>query len=368
MISEQCQKISRGLVVLVFCSALLSSGLLMNGDQFGKVNLLYLLFLFVIFPLLSLAATLILPLFNTNKSFVSVLLALPVWPRSWLADIQDLKRRGILSDWLFAQGQKLALTFSLGSLLAFVLVLLFNDVTFVWRSTLLSAEQLFPVLAVLAKPWFFIPQAQPLLEMVALAQDSRLGSSAMLGVANSWWQYVLVSQICYALLPRCALFYFGRRRLNLKLQQLNRQYLEQEKTQIVTPDVSQVPLKAVAKLEKQREAYVLVSSVELSDELQAQWDQQLGVAEQVYPIAGLGSLQSEQAALADPRSKILLVAAWEPPMGDLEDFMRQTQGIIIPVDWQKNKFCKLSVLHLDEWRRFCYSLENWQLQQVEVVE
>ena len=49
------------------------------------------------------------------------------------------------------------------------------------------------------------------------------------------------------------------------------------------------------------------------------------------------------------------------------DFMQQTTGIIMPLDWQGEQFQRISDLHLDEWRRFCYPLSRWQLQQLGVL-
>ena len=261
----------------------------------------------------------------------------------------------------------MALTFSIASLAAFLFVLLFNDVTFVWRSTLLSAEQLFPILQALAKPWIFFEGAQPLEAMVHAAQDSRLSNNAtsQLSAASSWWLYVLMSQIVYAIIPRAGLFIWGRIRLSQHIASI-----EKESARISAVDQSAneqpEPLKEVVELVDQLEEYVLLSATVLPDSLKQHLYQQIGNPKFEYVLSGQESTDIEEKAVLDTRKKVLVVAAWEPPLGELADFMVLTQGVIIPVDWKSEQFCQLSELHLDEWRRFCFPMKQWQLQLLEI--
>ncbi len=366
---KQYRYISHGLVGLVFCFALLSSAFLISGDQYGKVNLLFLLLLFVAWPLFSLVLSLVSAFSHSKKSSASLLLSLPIWPTTWQLAINDLKRAGTYPFWLFAQGQKLALTFSVASLIAFLFVLLFNDVTFVWRSTLLSADQIFPVLNTLAKPWFFIETAQPLPEMVRIAQDSRLSVNSQLTAAGSWWLYVLMSQVFYAIFPRSVLFIWGKVRLSryqLSLEK-NTKSTHEAESELGNAFVPQAePLKDVVQLASQSQEYVLLSGVTLPEVLKQELYKQIGVAQQEYELSAQENAGNEAKAIQDSRKKVLIVAAWEPPLGELADFMALTEGVIIPVDWRNDKFCQLSELHLDEWRRFCHAMKQWQLQLVEV--
>jgi len=54
-------------------------------------------------------------------------------------------------------------------------------------------------------------------------------------------------------------------------------------------------------------------------------------------------------------------------MGELEDFMRESKGVLLILDWDEDKFQQISPVHLDEWRRFCFPIKNWQLQQLEAL-
>lgn len=374
MSTEQNRPISNGLAVLVFCAAIFSSALLIGGDQFGRVNLLYLLLLFVAWPVLSLILALFLYWGKSEKGLVVWLLSIPVWPRSWLLSLDALKQQGLLPLWVFTQSQKLALVFSAGCILSFIFVLLFNDVTFVWRSTLLQSQQIYPLLSWLAKPWFFIYQAQPVLAMVEISQDSRLSLNPQLASAGVWWRYIFWAQLCYAITPRLVLYIWGLK----KLRKIEREALKGS-LPLVKADVhdtslakknatnTKAQLTEVISNDHHLGEYVLLSWVQLPEVLLNKLTAVLGVPVTVYQIGAQASLESEQNALEDKRKKLLIVAAWEPPMGELEDFMQQTTGIIMPLDWQGEQFQTISDLHLDEWRRFCYPFSRWQLQQLGVL-
>ena len=365
---ESLTRISTGLSLLVFCLAVFSTTAVISGDQQGRVNLLYLLLLFVAWPLISLLLTLVLAVTNSNVNSVSSLLALPIWPRVWTDALRQLRRDDLQRAWLFCQSQKIALVFSIGCITAFIFVLLFNDVTFIWRSTLLSAEHVFPVLQLIAIPWGLLESAQPLMALVEASRDSRLQFNQQLSSTGSWWQYVFMAQLTYALFPRLLLFVWGARRYALAVGAL-----AQEKASIESQLNHLHHLQQVQKqpqhLSRMRyasaftEPYVLLSWTQLPEGLQTKLTAVIGVPEHIYQLAGNCDLQLELQAQQDSRAKLLIVASWEPPMGELEDFMMQCQGVLMPLDWKYEQFVAVDEMHLDEWRRFCQSQKKWQLQQ-----
>ncbi len=361
--ADSYQQISSGLSVLVFGAAIVSSSVLISGDQLGRVNLLYLLILFVAWPVVSLLLMVILSVIKTEKSLVNALLAIPIWPRTWLDTVSQLKRTGLFKQWLFCQSQKMALVFNAGCLLAFVFVLLFNDVTFVWRSTLLNASQVLPVLETIALPWLFIDSAQPLLSMLEMAQDSRLSLNPHLVAASAWWQYIFMAQVVYALMPRLCLYLVSRKQLLNALAASEIAAKNSRDFAAHSSTVSQRPnLKKISRTSAVSGNYVLLNWAGLPERLISQVEQVYGTNERVYSLNEMTDLASELTVINDDRVKLLIVAAWEPPMGELEDFMRQTQGIVLPLDWSSDQFQSISALHLDEWRRFCFALPNWELQ------
>jgi hypothetical protein len=359
---DYCQRISNGLGIFVFCSAILSSAMLISGEQMGRVNLLYLLMLFVAWPVMAIILAALLSFSKTDKGMVSILLAVPIWPRLWVNALHKLKADRLFQPWLFCQSQKVALTFSAGCLLAFMFVLIFNDVTFVWRSTLISAEQLYPLLQWVAVPWLLIESAQPILSMVEASQDSRLSLNLnphLLG-ASSWWQYILMAQLTYAIVPRLILYCYSLKLLANTKRDL--QPLSMPDNDPRNLESNPRSLVAVSHSKTHLANYALLNWTLLPEPLYRKFEMVMGEPKVIYSLGASGSIAQEQAAIEESTLKVLVVAAWEPPMGELADFMQLTNGIIIPLDWHKNDFQKVSALHLDEWRRFCYAFPDWQLQ------
>jgi hypothetical protein len=80
-------------------------------------------------------------------------------------------------------------------------------------------------------------------------------------------------------------------------------------------------------------------------------------------VAVSPDMDKEQiSALADnPLPLLLVVKAWEPPLGELADFMADTQGFIMPCDLQQGEIKKPASFHLQEWQRFAAEQKNWQI-------
>lgn len=89
--------------------------------------------------------------------------------------------------------------------LVFVFWLLATDITFVWRSTLLSAgEQLSATLNLFAWPWLWAWPSASVSEQLLL--DSQLYTNSALTVgawqSRQWWQYLLATMLVWVWLPR----------------------------------------------------------------------------------------------------------------------------------------------------------------------
>lgn len=366
VVNQNSKRLATGLSFLAFFMAFTATAVLMVGDEFGKVNLIYLLLLFVLLPLFSLGLTLYCAVFNTPFNVTNLLLNFPFWPSAWLDSLSVLKRSQLQRPWLFYQGQKLALIFSVASLLAFFSLLLVSDVTFVWRSTLLSAEQLYPLLKMIAQPWFFIEAGQPLMLQVESSQDSRLILNTDLAITGVWWRFIFLSQCFYVIFPRFLLLVWGYR--NFKKASAAHRADDQDKD-IIAHGIS--PVSEVVQLQE-----ICCDTLNVADSIVLNWSilpaqlktrlfSQFGEPLQLYNIGALAADNEVQAALQDSRKKLILVAAWEPPMGELEDIMRETSGTLLVLDWNEEGFKAVESQHLDEWRRFCFQLKNWQFQQLE---
>jgi hypothetical protein len=63
----------------------------------------------------------------------------------------------------------------------------------------------------------------------------------------------------------------------------------------------------------------------------------------------------------------VLVKSWEPPMGELRDFLQSLPqpGFVLPLDWHESQLRAVKASHLKEWRRFSASLSGWSVLQPE---
>ena len=185
----------------------------LSGDSLGRVNLLFLLLLFAFVPVIGLIMSIGLIASGGGRGLAGWILELPILPSPLAVEILNLGVSGSRKSWLFYQTQVLTLSFALGGLLVYLLLLMGSDISFVWRSTLLEAADILPVLRVLAMPWWFWPEAQPSLDLLQQTQDFRLSSqTADPLVLGQWWKYIFAAQCTYNLLPRTLMLLVAKRR------------------------------------------------------------------------------------------------------------------------------------------------------------
>jgi len=366
VLKDNSQRLSKYFSLLAFLIAFIITVGLMMGDQYGRVNLLYLLLVFVFVPVTSLFITLYSVFFKSQFNLSALFLQLPLWPRDWLDITVELQKAKSRKPWLFYQSQKVALMLSVGALAAFFCTLLLSDVSFVWRSTLLSAEHVFPLLQIVALPWLFIETAQPLMVHVLSSQDSRLTTTAELVGTGVWWRYILMAQLFYVLLPRTVLFIIGQKQLRKVNASLASEALSHD-TKSTENEINSDQLEVLQQQRLDLSQATLLNWAVLPAVLQTELVAKYGAPEHCYKIGASASAADIDKALSDPLDKYVIVAAWEPPMGELEDFMRESKGVLLILDWDDDKFQQISPVHLDEWRRFCFPIKNWQLQQLEAL-
>lgn len=210
---QALNQISLSLVFFGLIAGFLVGYGVLIGDAQGRVNLLLLLILFAFLPVLGLLLSLVPLLTGSRKGLAGWILELPILPRHLAAEVIKLGISGSRKSWLFYQTQLLTLSFAGGGLLVYLLLLLGSDISFVWRSTLLEASDVLPVLNALAVPWWFWPEAQPSLELLQQTQDFRLSSqSTEAPVLGQWWKYIFAAQCTYNLLPRTLMLVISKSR------------------------------------------------------------------------------------------------------------------------------------------------------------
>ncbi|NRA62516.1 MAG: DUF2868 domain-containing protein [Psychrobium sp.] len=354
--------LSRGLSLLLFIGGVLTSGVIVSGDDMGRVNLLYFILLFVMWPFLSFSVLLLFKIFPKTSKFplINSLLSLPIWPRSWLDSVYYLQRHQLLNPWFVLQSQIMTLAFSIGCLCSFFTVLLFNDITFVWRSTLLNAEQIYPVLKMIALPWFFLESAQPLKDIFIATQEIRTAQQApSLVNYGQWWSYLLMAQLVYAIAPRLITVLISRFRFNKKYNAYSNE--KRQPAPLINQPPSSPTLDKLVASKPQLDDFNVACCLQLPPSMLKQLLTNFSTPNNVFQVGFHGSIADEQLAISDQKDLLVLVAAWEPPMGELKDFLDQGRGIIMPLDFKEQQWQPLSQHYLDEWRRFSHQLDNWKI-------
>lgn len=360
--NSQATRINWAIASAGACLGLLLSWSLLAGNDQGQVNVLYLLLIYLLIPVLSTVISTLSLIFGKGLNFARLATILPLWSRQDRYFLHKIRQRKLDKHWLFLQSQVAALAFSVASLLVFFLLLLGTDVNFVWRSTLLSADSLQPFLKWVASPWWFWPAAQPDLALLQATQDSRLQAvSGDVSVFSRWWPFILATQLFYSLLLRSMLLVIAR----FCLLRLHQQDIEK---QLADPIKQSGGSKAEA-IKLAPVSYQLSGDITVINwagveaELLQQLDEPIFSVDQQLHAGPLASAAAQQEAEQWTGAQLLIVKAWEPPMGELADYMQKTRGYLLPLDWQNGQLCPPQKQHLEEWRYFISAMSNWQLYQ-----
>jgi hypothetical protein len=356
-VTVQFQTTKTILIAAFILGVLLTWGL-MNGDAHGRVNLLYLLILYVFFPIFSLALSISSILLGNGFNFAKFISLMPFWSNETKREFLILNQKTKLKWVLFYQSQLAAVSFSLASLCVFIVLLTSTDINFIWRSTILNAEQIYPLLDWLARPWFFWEGAQPDINLLKSTQDSRILALDRSGTNfGSWWQFILATQLFYALMLRVlsltfSLFIIKKNELKISIltkksqNTMNDSFHLAEVSHNITSDFSLIN-------------WCQFPESKISDILEIFEGKKISELK-----AGPLVSYSEQMVAERWQGKLLiLVKGWEPPLAELADFMETGSGYLLPLDWNDQQVTALKKHHLNEWRRFVANLQDWQLVQ-----
>ncbi|MCP3673485.1 MAG: DUF2868 domain-containing protein [Gammaproteobacteria bacterium] len=336
------------------------SWFVLTGDQLGRVNLFYLLLVYLFIPVVSVIASLFSLVFGKGINLARLLSSIPILPYQTKASIRKMHQLNLDKYWFLLQSQMAAIAFSIASLMTFFILLLATDLNFVWRSTILVPANILPLLEFIALPWNYWEAAQPSLALLEMTQDSRLASTHNgLSDYSVWWKFILATQLCYSLLLRIFLVSWTRWWLKRSFQtdfeqvqqmpehQSNNQ---QEEMTELTPQIKTLKRSLVINNWDGIPTEVLTLLPELDLSNDNVWiNRWLGSEEQLLKMA---NLKDEQ---------IVIVKAWEGPLGELEDFLQQGKGVILPLDWDDSGLLQSKFNHLQEWQRFVNTLPNWEL-------
>ncbi|WP_435273926.1 DUF2868 domain-containing protein [Psychrobium sp. nBUS_13] len=347
-----------GFISLFFLVGLFISASVVSGDELGRVNLLHFIGLFVLWPFVSCLLLVVSSISSKAPSIEIIpwLLKLPVIPLAQKQSLLGLKKEQRLSPWLLLCSQQSVLAFSVGCLTSFFLVLLFSDVAFVWRSTLLSASNIEPVLNVIALPWSWFDAALPNIALIEATQENRMNDQAVQGQYGAWWLFLLMAQLVYSIIPRAISSLMASRQFKSLPA-----YLHELPTKAPINQQPKAPVLAKVSYDRPLLSdYNLCCWLQLPASLLDKLvESQSTEPSHVYHVGFHG--EDEQVAVSDNRPQLLLVAAWEPPLGELKDYLSTGQGVIQLIDHKEGVMQPIASHYVDEWRRFCLTLDNWTL-------
>jgi hypothetical protein len=360
------KQLSLGLGMLGLCLGFLAAYGVLTGDENGRVNLLLLLLLFAFVPVVGLLLSILLMVKGGGKGLSGWILDIPLWPRHLILALSRLGLTQGRELWLFYQTQILAVSFSVGCLLLYLLLLLGSDITFVWRSTLLEPDDLLPALTAIGTPWRFWPEAQASLALIEQTRDFRLDSQGLSQPAvGLWWKYILATQFAYNLLPRSLMLLVARQKYRARLQHGRLRSVPDLQPQ---PGAAAGDENSLANLTRSVTLpYTLLDWADLSPGYYEHIQQLLGDATGIHPV---GPLRDQSAAQSSgDHSLVVVVKSWEPPLAELadrlNDFDSNSDKLILPLDWSDTGVRQPSLAHLDEWRRFAATLDGWQVLLLE---
>ena len=353
--------VALGLIALML--GLLASVAVLSGDDFGRVNLLYSLSLFALLPSTGLVVTLLLLFLGRLSGIAALLIELPLAPKK-LTSLLLTQRGGVRRQTaLFSLSQSLMLSFATGNLMGFVLMLLATDVNFVWRSTLLDAATLFPILDKLASPWGWWQAAQPSLEMLNQTQDFRLqGAYIERNYVGQWWQFLLAAQLCYSIVPRALLWLFANNKCKRAAQLQDRERDPSHQITAATPAPESDKLAASVNVIPANA--VLFDCAHASDALLSNIEKSLR-ASASYKAPSSFDFNLDGISPTSSPPLVIVVRSWEPPLAELADSIleaftaEQRRNLFIaPIDWESSQqqgdhLIQPNVAHTQEWRRFC---------------
>lgn len=357
---ENALKIAWPIVILGGFIGFFLSWLVLSGDQQGRVNLFYLLLVYLLIPLLSISASLVSLIFGRGINLARLISSIPLWTFQTKNLIRKIQQLDLDKSWFLMQSQAAAIAFSLASLATYFILLLATDLNFVWRSTILNPVDIYPFLELIAMPWRFWGAAQPGLELLEMTRDSRMAmANGSFTDYGAWWQFILATQLFYSLFLRVLLILWSRTWIKISMnrdieRELQQQIKNQKPNKIENTILSDVVNTFPGPLPVSNWDGIPASIIEQLPEVSLSGNNLLldGWQDREQQVHKAEGWDGEQ---------LLIVKAWEPPMGELEDFMKNARGYLLPLDWHGNTLKQLELNHFHEWQRFINQLGNWQL-------
>ena len=295
------------------------------------------------------------------------------------------------SRWLvLAVSQDMALAFNIAAAITALALVVFSDLAFGWATTLDASDTGFhALLQVLAAPWGPLwPTAVPDAELVAASRYFRAEELATdAAMLTRWWPFVLACMLVYGVLPRllAALLAHWRLRRAIGATLLALPEVQALLHRMRGPLVESRASDAVEFRDEAGDGARSSEPVELpapvriidwgdlpiaTERLAALLGERLGFAAQnVLGAGGNRSLADDEATArgcAGAGSVLVACKAWEPPLLDLQDFLRSLRAavgadttiVVVPVSLDEQRLVAPGSRDREQWRAACASTDD----------
>ncbi len=309
---------------------------------------------------------------------------------------------GRAERWLVTfSSQFFAVAFNAGALLSCLYLILFSDIAFSWSTTLqVTSEDVHSLTRLLAAPWSgLVSDASPSFSLIEASRYFRLkeslsfpegSASAGPAVLGGWWPFLVMSMLCYGLLPRILFWGFSGWRLRRSVHQtilhlpgiadlldrMNRELVETRSGEAESPVESPRAGpgdRSIADLGGKSCALINWEEIPIpEEELSRIAGHTCGCAPaEVSAAGGASSLARDAEVIGNVAVSgsgggvIVFVKAWEPPLKDLHDFLIALRNalpgavpvVIIPVGVGDGTVpIPPDEIQLDTWRASIRSL------------
>jgi hypothetical protein len=238
------------------------------------------------------------------------------------------------------------LMFGLTGLVTLLVLVVIQDLAFGWSTTLDTGPDAFHgLITTIATPWQNLwPEAAPSLELVTESRFFRLeeaGSASPAPHWGDWWRFVAMSWFFYLVLPRLSLLALAHGHLRLRIQRLLAKHpgLAALNYRMATPAVEtgspQAPSQGKPDLKTHLPVHPLPHCATLILWAGARNSDAVTQAHStlVLGAGGKASLEVDRQTLEQVRhhlnnvthTVLILVRAWEPPTGELVDFLEEAR-------------------------------------------
>jgi len=381
------------LIIVAFFLGLFSGVGLLSYSGHEPVNVIYFMAMVILLPLVTMTLT----LFSMLRANDSQSLLVHISPAYWMEKmlrflpenaqntLQELKINPLLANWLtIKRSQLLALTFSLGLLMALLGMVITKDIAFAWSTTLqVSPEEFYTLLYTLAFAWRDIfPWAVPSAELIEQSQYFRLGEKLDIQMIQNasklgeWWKFLAFATLFYAIVLRLGMWIlssFGFKKalkrsfLNLEgvntlLREMNEPIITtaaNDNKNFITKEIHD--LQDVEKLDSSYDQTLAWAMSE--EELHVLNDSMQIITPKVFDVGGTNSLEEDSRIILQCQGEVLFyVKSWEPPTMDLVDFLEElSRGVdkitLAPVGTVKDGYLP-KPKELEIWGRKMQTLNN----------